>query len=107
MIDGYEYIVHDKGTGQKVNVGDYVSFTLKIEDDKGNILQEASSEPLPAIQVPEGEVPKNPGSQVISLIAQSTIGDSLSLIMPKDSLKNMLPPGQDSLKTSCLCYAIG
>jgi FKBP-type peptidyl-prolyl cis-trans isomerase FkpA len=98
MIDGYEYIVHDKGTGQKVNVGDYVSFTLKIEDDKGNILQEASSEPLPAIQVPEGEVPKNPGSQVISLIAQSTIGDSLSLIMPKDSLKNMLPPGQDSLK---------
>ena len=104
MIDGYEYIVHEKGSGDKVNVGDYVSFTLKIEDDKGNILQEATSEPLPAIQVPEGEVPKNPGSQLISLIGQSTIGDSVSLIMPKDSLKNMLPPGQDTLKH--LAYVI-
>lgn len=99
MISGYKYVVHDKGSGAAIAPGDYVTFTLQIVDDKGTVLQSNTTDPLPAVQIPAPDSPPQAPNPIVDLIGMSTVGDSIELIMPRDSLKGPMPEGNEDLQS--------
>lgn len=96
---GYVYSKVRAGKGAKVEPGSNVSFKLIIQDDKGKVLQDATNAPYPSLQIPKADAPKPPmPNPLVDMIAAATQGDSLVLIMPKDSIKMGLPPGSEDLQ---------
>lgn len=87
---GYKY-KHIKASpaGQKVKMGDYVYITIAMVGDNGDVLQEIGEGPnMPIMQMPkEGEPAKMP-NPVVDMLMEGSIGDSMILNMPMDSLPN-------------------
>ncbi len=97
-ISGYSY-EHFIATGaEKPNVGDFVYFNMDLFDDKDSLLiSYRSQEVLPSMEVldpSDANRKKNPMVDIISLIS---LGDSVAIIVPKDSIPAM-PPGMDEVQ---------
>jgi FKBP-type peptidyl-prolyl cis-trans isomerase FkpA len=103
MVGGYEYVIHEKGDGPKIQPGDYISFTMKIMDNTGKVYQDNHTEPLPTSQIPAEGDPAATPNPFIDMLAEVSVGDSVELMMPRDSLKQ-LPPGTDDLQV--LSYVV-
>ena len=89
---GYKY-THVKTNGEKVKEGDYVYITLKLEDDKGELLQEIEEGPnMPVMQMPTAENPLQFTNPVVDMLMMGALGDSMTLFLPVDSLPNKNNP---------------
>ena len=89
---GYKY-THVKTDGQKVGEGDYVYIALSLKDDKGEILQEIEEGPnMPVMQMPTQENPLQFPNPVVDMLMNGALGDSMTMIMPIDSLPNKSNP---------------
>lgn len=83
---GYSYS-HAKMGSEKTKPGDFVSFTLTIKGSDGTILQEMGEGPsMPVMQLPTAEKPLTQPNPVLEAIGTASIGDTLTLIMPLDSI---------------------
>jgi len=97
LISGYDYEHHVQTTNKKPQVSDFVYFDMDLYDPSDSLLQTfRSQDPLPSVQIlePTDENRKrNPLVDIISLLA---IGDSVAIIVPKDSIGGM-PPGMEDV----------
>lgn len=89
---GYEYTIHQKGSGAVAKTGDYVFYTITSTTDAGKVLQEVTdpeaSQPIKLVDPTSEE-----GKQNIWLeaFAKAQVGDSMTLIMPIDSMPMAYP----------------
>ncbi len=92
-LSGYQYKVYASGAGEQPAVGDYVYFQMDIYDDKDTLLQTyRNQKQIPSVKIaPEDDAArkKNP---VVDVLSHLSVGDSVGIIIPKDSLPNV-PPG--------------
>ncbi|MDF1699450.1 MAG: FKBP-type peptidyl-prolyl cis-trans isomerase [Saprospiraceae bacterium] len=85
---GYTY-THLKTDGQKVKEGDYVYISIKMVGSDGKVLQDISEGPnLPVLQMPTADKPLPTPNPVIEMLLEGALGDSMTMIMPIDSLPN-------------------
>lgn len=93
---GYNYaIVHDK-SGAVAKPGDFVYFEMDIKDDKGKVLQSMRNLPqTPVLQIPEDGQKADQPNPLIEVLAKGSVGDTLSLIIPMDSMPSR--PGMDDM----------
>lgn len=89
---GYEYKFYKDEPGQNATAGQVAYFDFEIVDDKANVIQSTKGNPQPPnILLPAKDdkiVKQNP---IISLLYNCSVGDSVGLIMPKDSIPNAGP----------------
>ena len=94
---GYEVIIHEKSGGQKIIEGDYVYFNVDIVDDKEEVIQSLRNAPeLPVVQIPEGAANQISDNPVMEALLLASVGDSLSIILPRDSIPNLTPGMEDA-----------
>ncbi len=93
---GYDFaIVHDEN-GATANPGDFVYFEMDIKDDKGKVLQSMRGLPqMPVLQIPEEELKNTEPNPLVDMLAEGSVGDTMSLIIPKDSMPSR--PGMDDM----------
>ncbi len=85
--NGYEYILHKEGNGQKAQKGDFVYFEMQIKKEDGTVLQDMTNLPnMPVAQIPEDGIPNKAINPVIDILGVSSVGDSISLFIPIDSI---------------------
>jgi len=93
---GYNYKFHKDAAGPVAQVGEQIIFDIDMLDDKGTVIQNMRNAPTrPNAQIP----PEGYGGQanpVIDCLRLMGEGDSLSLIIPKDSLKSAAPGFEQS-----------
>lgn len=97
-VSGYNYEHFIANAGDKPNVGDFVYFNMDLFDDKDSLLVSyRTQEVLPSVEILDptnANRVKNPMVDILSLLA---IGDSVAIIVPKDSIPAM-PPGMDDVQ---------
>jgi len=87
--DGYDYIVHELGDGKKIESEDLVFYSFYVVDDGGALLQRDNDpESYPIIKM----LPKDPKNinPVMEIFRNMYEGDSITVIIPRDSIKNRL-----------------
>ena len=98
---GYKY-THVSTDGQDVQEGDYVYITIAMTGSDGTILQEIGEGPnMPIMQMPTAENPLKTPNQLVEMLMNGGLGDSMILYMPIDSLPNKNNPalvGMDHVK---------
>ena len=89
---GYKTISHKATNDKKPSVGEYVFFYLDVYNETGKLLESSPrGDNMPALQMTALEdVPKN-GFPVIELMQGVSIGDSVSLYIPMDSVQRPEP----------------
>lgn len=88
MVNGYEYEILKDVDGPTAQPGDFVAFALKIMGDDGTVLEDMKEGPqMPRVQIPKVEDKTKAPNPVISLLKFASLGDSLKLIMPVDSIE--------------------
>lgn len=86
---GYAYTHAKVGTVQ-VKEGDYVAFTLTVKGSDGTVLQEMAEGPnMPTLQIPTADKPLPQPNPILEALATASVGDTIVLTMPMDSM-----PGQ-------------
>lgn len=90
---GYEYKVYHDASGAIARPGQYVYYFLDVLNDRDSLLQTNRKNPSRAVtMIPLTEdtagAPLNP---IMDVMMMSSVGDSIGLILPKDSIPN-LPP---------------
>ncbi|HMS68799.1 MAG TPA: FKBP-type peptidyl-prolyl cis-trans isomerase [Saprospiraceae bacterium] len=86
--NNFEYIIHTKGTGPKVKVGEYVLFTYKILGD-GVVKQESLDPSEPGVlKVEDAAAAKTQKNFFNEVVINAQVGDSITLNIPADSLGN-------------------
>ncbi len=84
---GYDYVKTFDGKGKKPVKGDFVFFEMDILDDQGKVLQSMRNLPqLPSLQIPEDGKGPNQPNPLVEMLSAGSVGDSLELIIPKDSM---------------------
>ncbi len=93
---GYEYVEHIQGEGEVAKLGDYVKFNYALRGSNGKVLQPFSTGELATLMIPKEEtkLKENPFTELFNGV---NIGDSISLMIPIDSLPNK-GPGLDSME---------
>lgn len=92
---GYKYKVYKSGNGEKIKEGEYAYFQFDIYDDRDSLLQSyRNQKQMPSLKVPPSTDPIRISNPVLDVIAMLSVGDSVGIIMPKDSLPN-LPLGYE------------
>lgn len=95
LNSGYKYKIYKKGTGDKIEIGEYAYFLFDIYDDRDSLLQSyRNQKQMPSLQIPPADDPVRKANPVIDVLAMLSVGDSVGIIMPKDSLPN-LPLGYE------------
>jgi FKBP-type peptidyl-prolyl cis-trans isomerase FkpA len=88
---GYKY-THVDTKGQKVQEGDYVYITIKMQGDEGTILEDIGEGPnMPVMQMPTAEKPLPEPNPVVDMLMTGGLGDSMILYLPIDSLTKDRP----------------
>ncbi len=91
-ILGYNYQIHESTGDKKGSPGDFVFFEFTVTSQADSVLARMDTPPqLPVLQVPEADA-VNQDNPVAALIGKLSIGDSASILMPLDSIRQ---PGID------------
>ena len=91
-ISGYKYEVFKAGTGDKIEVGDYVYFQMDIMDDKGEVLQTYRNQKVaPSVKIAGPEEITRKQNPVVDVISHLTVGDSAIVAIPTDSIPGLGP----------------
>ncbi len=94
-IIGYKYKKLKNGDGILPKNGDIVSFDVDIVSPTGEMLQSHTSfRERPSLKIDRNKKEPKP-NPVLSLLEISSVGDSISLIMPKDSMGKVPPAMKD------------
>ena len=92
---GYKYEVFQAGSGDAAEIGKYVYFQFDIYDDKDSLLQSyRNQKQMPSIKIPPVDDEARKGNPVVDVLSTLVVGDSIGIIMPKDSMSN-LPLGYE------------
>ena len=84
---GYEYS-HAKVGTVKTKPGDFVSFTFRVIGSDGSVLQEMGEGPnMPIMQLPTEDKPLPKANPLVEVLALASIGDTITLRMPIDSMQ--------------------
>lgn len=95
-ITGYDYVVYSDAAGPNAVPGQVAYFDFEILDDKENVIQSTKGTPNPPnILLPVKDDPLVKENPIIGLLYNSSVGDSLGLILPKDSIPNAPPQYKD------------
>jgi FKBP-type peptidyl-prolyl cis-trans isomerase FkpA len=95
---GYEYVVYYEDDGQQAKVGDQFYFNMDIFDDKDSLLQTYRGQKvLPSMKILELDDPNRAQNAIVDVLADLSVGDSVGLRVPIDSVQN-LPPGFDDVE---------
>lgn len=91
-VQGYEIVTHKLGDGIDSYPGSHVMFNFESFDHEGNLLQSMTGENgnKPQVQIPQPE-DEVPYSAFLEVLKQVSVGDSLSLFVPFDSLQGAPP----------------
>jgi len=85
---GYTY-THSKIGTEKAKPGDFAYFTFKVEGSDGTVLQDLGEGPsMPVLQIPTADKPLPTPNPVIEMLANGSVGDTMVLHMPIDSVPN-------------------
>ncbi len=93
---GYAYIVHADTDNPAPRIGEQIIFDLDIIDDTGAVIstmRNAPTRPNAMITAPKPGEQANPVMDVLRIMGE---GDSLSVIVPKDSLRGPAPGFENS-----------
>ena len=86
---GFPY-THSKVGTEKVNPGDFLSFTLKIEGSDDRVLQDLPEGPnMPMMQMPTADNPLPQSNPILEAMVDASVGDTIIITMPIDSLPNV------------------
>ncbi len=84
---GYEYEIHKSGSGDQAKINDYLLYTIKTSTDLGKELQNVTDpsqvQPLKIFDPKSEEAKGNIWNEVF---LNAKVGDSITLIMPADSM---------------------
>lgn len=90
--EGFEYMYYHDEPGDRGNIGDVVYFDFDILDHEGNVIQsyrEGASEPN--IQILAADDPGIKNNPLFALLRECSVGDSIGMIIPMDSMPNRPP----------------
>lgn len=97
-LSGYEYIVYTDAPGAKPQAGDQVYFNMDILDDKDSLLQSYRNQRImPSMKIVALDDKNRAQNPILDILADLSVGDSVGLLVPIDSVQN-LPPGFDDVK---------
>jgi len=94
---GYEYKLYHDEAGAIAKPGQYVYYFLDVLNDRDSLIQTNRKNPSRAVtMIPLSEdiagAPLNP---IMDVMMMSSVGDSIGLILPKDSIPNLPPQFSD------------
>jgi FKBP-type peptidyl-prolyl cis-trans isomerase FkpA len=80
--------VLEKGTGKKISAGDYVFFTITVKADSTVLEERTSEEMMPVIKIPVdfSQLSNFIEKSITTTIAKASVGDSLLITIPVDSI---------------------
>lgn len=105
-ISGYSYEVYQAGSGDKAEVGKYVYFQFDIYDDRDSLLQSyRNQKQMPSIKIPPIDDEARKGNPVVDVLSNLVVGDSIGIVMPKDSMSN-LPLGYEYVENFIYAIAV-
>jgi len=82
----YEYIMHTKGTGEKVQAGDLVFFQYSMRNEDSVVVSSYSAPETPSVTVPDAQMLAGQPNPIIEAILLMGKGDSLTIIVPLDTV---------------------
>ncbi len=97
---GYEYIIHKSTGGAKPNPTDYVYFHAYVRNGDSVVMNTRTQPDMPRFQLTDPNTPKNPqqpGSPVEDVLRDMAVGDSATIMIPLDTVKNK-PMGFEDAK---------
>lgn len=93
---GYQYNVYKDSPGELVQPGQYVYYFLDIFNDRDSLLQSTRNNPnQPITLIPQENDPAMPPNPIMDVIKLCSVGDSVGIILPKDSIPNLPPQFSD------------
>lgn len=94
-VNGFQYVHHIENNGAKPQPGEYAYFNIDIFVDD-SLIQTSRDNPIdtPLVQVPDLEKAKLQPNPIIDVLPLMSIGDSVTINQPLDSLPQR-PPGFD------------
>lgn len=93
---GYEYIVYADKSGETAKAGDYIYYYMDILNDKDSLIQSSRKNPQQPITALPKEGDETPNSNPINdIMSLSSVGDSIALFIPKDSIPQLPPQFSD------------
>lgn len=95
---GFKYITHIKNDGEKPQVGQYAYFQLTVTNGDTTVFFDSHSDPeMQSVKLPsEAELNGQPMHPVLEALMLMSVGDSLTLYYPVDSLGPQRPPGLEN-----------
>ena len=95
---GFKYITHIKNNGEKPQVGQYAYFQLVVTNGDTMVFFDSHSDPeMQSVKLPsEEELNGQPLHPVLEALMLMSLGDSLTLYYPVDSLGPQRPPGLEN-----------
>lgn len=93
---GYKYDVIESVNGKAINPGDIVKLELKAVSNTGDVIQEAMKGDNAAIlQIPSKSSPSYYDTPIPEVIDTCSVGDSVLIFLPIDSIPRVPPHMQD------------
>ncbi len=93
---GYEYTFYEDKAGETAKVGDYIYYFMDILDDKDSLLQTSRKNPQqPITTIPPEDDPTQQRNPIMDVMTTASVGDSIGLFLPKDSIPNLPPQFSD------------
>jgi len=97
LISGYDYEHIVENNGAKPNVGDFVYFNMDLYDHQDSLLQSyRSQDPIPSVEILDASDENRKKNPLLDIISLLSIGDSVAIIVPRDSVGGM-PPGMEDV----------
>lgn len=96
-ISGYDFKHLVDKPGDKPNVGQVAYFQMDIYDNKDSLLQTYRNQDiLPSVKILDPTDANRKVNPVVDVLSYMSVGDSVALIVPIDSVPNM-PPGYEDV----------
>ncbi len=93
---GYQYKFYKDSSTEIVQPGQYVYYYLDIFNDRDSLLQSTRKNPnQPITLIPLEDDPAMPPNPIMDVIKLCSVGDSVGIILPKDSIPNLPPQFSD------------
>ena len=101
-VNGFKYVHHISNEGEKAETGDYVYFQVEMSNGD-SIAYDSRQQPpgmpgqstTPQVAIQDMSAPNAKPSPVMEALTLMTVGDSLTVYYPLDSLEGRRPPGYE------------
>jgi FKBP-type peptidyl-prolyl cis-trans isomerase FkpA len=96
--NGFKYIHHIQNEGPKPQAGEYVYFHIEVFIDDSLLQSSREHNDVPIAQIPTADQAKVQPNPVTDILPLMSVGDSVSINQPLDSLPQR-PPGFEQFNT--------